>query len=281
MQAIASVASGHTRGVNGPDRATELLAPLRDDASHAAILLDVDGTLAPIVGHADDARISEPLRTVLSAVARQYAVVGCVSGRRASDARRIVSIGSVAYIGNHGAELLPPSGVEPKVEPELRDWGRRVQEFSRAADTPELRRLRVRFEDKETIVGFHWRGAPDEDEARAAVEALAADAEAAGFQTHWGRKVLEVRPPLAIDKGVGIRNLLRGTDVEHAMYAGDDVTDLDAFRALDELVEAGELRTRVRIGVRSDEGPDEISREADAVVDGPPGVQRLLQSLVT
>lgn len=259
----------------------ELLAPLREDPAHAAILLDVDGTLAPIVGHAADARISEPMRAVLSTIARQYGMVACVSGRRASDARRIVSIGSVAYVGNHGAELLLASAPEPHIHPELREWSRRVQDFSREADTRELHRLRVRLEDKDTIVGFHWRGAPDEDEAHAAVEAVAADAERAGFETHWGRKVLEVRPPIPMNKGVGVRNLLRGTDVEHAMYAGDDVTDLDAFRALGELVDEGELRTAVRIGVRSDEGPEEILGEADAVVEGTAGVQRLLQSLVS
>jgi trehalose 6-phosphate phosphatase len=267
--------------VNASAQATELLAPLREDPAHAAILLDVDGTLAPIVGHADDARISEPMRAVLSAAALAYRVVGCVSGRRASEARRIISIGSVAYVGNHGAEVLPPSGTHPHVDPELRDWGRRVQDFARDADTRELRRLRVRLEDKEAIVAFHWRGAPDEDEAYAAVEAIASDAEEAGFDTHWGRKVLEVRPPVPIHKGMGVRNLLGGSDVQHAMYAGDDVTDLDAFRALDELVEEEELRTAVRIGVRSDEGPEEICREADAVVDGTAGIQRLLESLVS
>ncbi|MDQ6749273.1 MAG: trehalose-phosphatase [Actinomycetota bacterium] len=266
--------------MNAPAQAAELLAPLREDAGHAAILLDVDGTLAPIVGHADDARISEPMRAVLTAVARRYEVVACVSGRRACEARRIVSIGSLTYIGNHGAELLAPSAVEPHVDPELRDWIRRVQDFSREAHTGELQALDVRLEDKESIVGFHWRGAPDEDEARDAVEGLAADAEAAGFQTHWGRKVLEVRAPLSIDKGVGVRNLLGETDVAHAMYAGDDVTDVDAFRALGELVDEGELQTAVRIGVRSDEGPEEITREADAVVEGTEGVQRLLASLV-
>jgi trehalose 6-phosphate phosphatase len=257
----------------------ELLAPLREDPTHSAVLLDVDGVLAPIVRHAEDARISEPLRSVLSAVARRYLLVACVSGRRASDARRIVSIGSIAYVGNHGGEVLPASGTQPHVDPELRAWGRRVQAFAREADTRELHRLRVRLEDKDTIAGFHWRGAPDEEAARAAVKRVAADAERAGFHTHWGRKVLEVRSPLQIDKGVGVRKLLRGTDVTRAMYAGDDATDLDAFRALRELVEEDELKTAVRIGVRSDEGPAEIEREADCVVEGTPGVQRLLQSL--
>jgi trehalose 6-phosphate phosphatase len=83
-----------------------------------------------------------------------------------------------------------------------------------------------------------------------------------------------------IDKGVGVRNLLDDADVAHAMYAGDDATDLDAFRALADLAAEGRLQTAVRVGVRSDEGPAEIEREADVLVDGPSGVHRLLESLL-
>jgi trehalose 6-phosphate phosphatase len=259
---------------------TELLIPLRADPVHAAVMFDVDGTLAPIVRHADDATISESTRSLLTAIARQYGVVACISGRQASDTRRIVSIGSIAYVGSHGGELLPPGGVEPVVDPDLRAWSRRVQAFKRQADTAKLAHLRVRLEDKGAIVAFHWRGAPDEPAAAAAIQEIARAAEEAGFHTHWGRKVLEVRPPVRIDKGVGVRTLLRGTDVEAALYAGDDNTDLDAFRALGELVDEGRLSTAVRIGVRSDEGPAEIEQEADAVIDGPAGVHRLLEALM-
>ncbi|MDX6643523.1 MAG: trehalose 6-phosphate phosphatase [Solirubrobacteraceae bacterium] len=258
---------------------TELLAPLRADPRRAAAMFDVDGTLAPIVRHADDAAISEATRSLLTAIARRYGLVACISGRRASDTRRIVSIGSIAYVGSHGGELLPPGGVEPRVDPELRGWQRRVQAFAREADDAALARLRVRLEDKGPIAAFHWRGAPDEAAAAAAVEQIARDAEQAGFHTHWGRKVLEVRPPVRIDKGIGVQTLLRGADVDAALYVGDDNTDLDAFRALGDLVEQGRLRTALRIGVRSDEGPAEIEQEADVVVDGPAGVQRLLEAL--
>ena len=259
---------------------TELLSAMIDDPDRSAILLDVDGTLAPIVRHSDDAMVPAATRSLLSAVAKRYAVVACVSGRRATDTRRIVSIGSIAYIGNHGGEVLPPSGTQVQIEPELRAWTQRIRGFAHTADTAELRRLRVRLEDKGPITGFHWRGAPNETEAEMAVRAIASDAEAEGFHTHWGRKVLEVRPPVQLDKGIGVRNLLDAADVTHAMYAGDDATDLDAFRALADLAAEGQLQTALRVGVRSDEGPAEIEREADLLVDGPAGVYRLLESLV-
>jgi trehalose 6-phosphate phosphatase len=68
--------------------------------------------------------------------------------------------------------------------------------------------------------------------------------------------------------------------VRAALYVGDDATDLDAFRALAEMTQAGELAAAVRVGVGSDEGPPEIGEEADAVVDGPDGVRRLLDALL-
>jgi trehalose 6-phosphate phosphatase len=258
----------------------EALAPLRADPARSAVLLDVDGTLAPIVRHADDATVPEAVRGVLIKVAKVYGVVACVTGRRASDARRIVSIGSIAYIGSHGGELLRPGQVRPEVDRALEDWTRRVQEFAREADTAQLSRLRVRLEDKSSIVAFHWRGAPDEDAAREGVDALANRAEAVGLSTHWGRKVLEVRPPVRMDKGIGVRRLLREADAQAALYAGDDATDLDAFAALGELQEQGRLATVVLVGVRSEEGPGEIVERADLVIDGPGDVRALLEALL-
>jgi trehalose 6-phosphate phosphatase len=244
------------------------------------VLLDIDGTLAPIVERAADARIPEATRWLLIEISRRYGVVACVSGRRASEARAMISIGTISYLGSHGAEVLKAGWTEAVLDPALEDWARRIHEFAREADSPDLRRRRVRIEDKGAIVAFHWRGAPDEDAARAAVDGLAARAEADGLRTHWGRKVLEVRPPVRIDKGAGIASLLDGLELDAAMYAGDDATDLDAFRMLRQLVAEGKIGHAVTVGVRSDEGPAAIVDEADVVVDGTEGMRELLAALV-
>ncbi|UGS39174.1 trehalose-phosphatase [Capillimicrobium parvum] len=258
------------------------LEPIRADPARAAVLLDVDGTLAPIVRHADDAHVPEPTRSVLIAVSRKYPVTACVSGRRAAIARRIVSIGSISYVGNHGAELLRAGRTEPELDPEFAAAGERVRAFRDEVwrDDARLQRLRVRGEDKGEIAAFHWRGAPDEAVAEAAVQEVAAHAEAAGLVAHWGRKVLEVRPPVHVDKGAGIARLLAGVDVDTAMYVGDDTTDLDAFRGLRALVAQGRLESALCVGVRSDETPPELEREADLLVDGPAGVRSVLEALL-
>src|SRR3954454_10365863 len=186
----------HTRPVSAAATLSDAIAPLRADPSRAGVLLDVDGTLAPIVRHADDAHVPEPTRVPLIAVAKRYGLVACVSGRQAAIARRIVSLGTITYVGNHGAEILRGGATEVEHDPELAGWARRVQEFARGAMTEELHRLRVREEDKEIIAALHWRGAPDEDAAEAAVLKVGEAAREAGFWTHLGRKVLEIRPPV-------------------------------------------------------------------------------------
>ncbi len=258
----------------------ELIAPLKADPQGSAVLLDVDGVLAPIVQHAGDAHMPETTRRPLIEVAKQYGIVACVSGRRASDARSIVSLGSIAYLGSHGSEVLLPGATTPTLDPGLEGWSRKVRAFTDEHFDESLRRLRVRLEDKEAIAALHWRGAPDEAQAQAAVEEVARAAEAAGLKAHWGRKVLEVRPPVRIDKGAGIVTLLRDRPLAAAIYVGDDRTDIDAFRGLGELVEAGSLRTAVRIGVRSGEEPSELEERADLMVDGTDGVRDLLGALL-
>jgi trehalose 6-phosphate phosphatase len=272
--------SGHTKDVTSA-LSYEAVAPLRQDPAHAAILLDIDGTLAPIVDQPDEASVPEGTRQLLIQISRRYGLVACVSGRRASEARAMVSIGTITYLGSHGAELLRAGWTTPVLDPRLRDWAHQIREFGNRVDTPDLRRLRIRVEDKGAILAFHWRLARDEEAARAAIDAVAAQAEAEGLRTHWGRKVLEVRPPVQIDKGAGIASLLQDTDVDGAMYVGDDVTDLDAFRMLRRLADEGRLTHVVRVGVRSQEGPAEIVSEADIVVEGTDGVQELLSVLLT
>lgn len=258
----------------------DALAPLLEDPAHAAVLLDIDGTLAPIVRHADDAHVPEPTRTPLIAIAKRYGLVACISGRRAIVARRIVSLGSITYVGNHGGEVLRGGTTEPEIHPEAAEWRRRVQGFAeRETARPELHRLRVRGEDKDIIYAFHWRGAPDEAAAEEALREVAARAEAEGLATHWGRKVLEVRPPVRFDKGKGVERLLAEADVTVALYAGDDRTDIDAFDALRAAVAAGRLERAICVGVRSDETPPELIEAADVLVDGPTGVRLLLNRL--
>jgi trehalose 6-phosphate phosphatase len=272
---------GILRRVSAPtaEMLAETLRPLTDVPREAAVFCDIDGTLAPIVQRAEDAKVPEGTARLLAAIGRRYGCVACISGRSVAEARRLVGVGGIAYAGMHGVEMLWPGATRPEMSPEVSAWAERVRQFVRDNDSRELRILRVRIEDKGPIWAYHWRGAPDEDAARERVKDIADAAEEAGFHVHWGRKVLEVRPPLPIDKGQAVRALVHRSPVRAALFAGDDVTDLDAFEALDELVAEGLLSRAVRVGLRSEEGPPEIVERADLVVDGVPGFRTVLQAL--
>ena len=254
------------------------LAPFAAEPERSALLFDIDGTLAPIVLDPRDAAVPGRTRSLLAQLESRYALVACVSGRRALEARRIVGLDSILYVGNHGLERLEPGAARTVTDPALEPLAASVRAFAQRAYEPELEALGVRLEDKDAIWSFHWRGAPDEDAARRALATVAADAEHEGLVPRWGRKVLEIRPRVATDKGTAVATALDERPLARALYAGDDTTDLDAFRKLRAL-EAERRIESLCVGVRSSEGPPEITREADIVVEGPEGVAELLEAL--
>lgn len=253
-------------------------ARLGSRPERAAAFFDLDGTLAPIVARPEDARVPQRTRELIARIAERYRLVGVVSGRRATDARRIMDLDRLTYLGNHGFELLAPGAerAAPSVALTAADTAGR---FAAAIDPERLRAAGLRVEDKGAIIALHWRGAPDPDAAQSAAATIAAEAEAEGLSTHRGRMVLELRPPVAVDKGVALAAVLSGEPIEAAFYAGDDRTDADAFRALGELAEAGRLQDAVRVAVVSEETPPEVSQCADLAVAGPAGFVAVLEAL--
>jgi trehalose 6-phosphate phosphatase len=239
-----------------PAPAADALARLAEAPERAAILLDVDGVLAPIVERPQDARVPEETRAELLRIHRRYGLVACVSGRAGEDARRVVGLAELVYVGNHGLELEPESAV----------WGQRLRHFIAEVDWPAT-------EDKGLSASLHYRELEDEARARAMLEEVAERARAAGFVARFGRKVLEVLPPVRADKGTAIRRLLAQYRLDRALYAGDDTTDLDGFRALDG------LELPVRVAVASREGPAELREAADIVVADPAAFAELLKKL--
>ena len=234
----------------------DLLARLAEDPTKAALFLDVDGVLAPIVPRPDDARVPDETREELRRLNEHYALVACISGRAGADAQRIVGIPDLVYVGNHGLEL----------DDEAAEWGERLQRFLAEVAWSAT-------ENKQLTASLHYRGSPDERAARTALEDVKARAEREGFVARFGRKVLEVLPPLDVNKGTAVRQLLAERNLSRALYAGDDTTDLDGFRALDG------LDLSVRIAVASEEGPAELREVADLTVTGSQELLAVLRRL--
>jgi len=256
-----------------------VLEALRADPSRTAILTDVDGTLAPIVARPEDATVPGRAAELLRLLSGRYGLVGCVSGRRAEEARRLVGVEEIAYAGNHGLELLLPGDERARLDPSLRGREHGATGFVDGLDAAELERLGLRREDKGPIQALHWRGAGDERAAEARAHEIAAEAGRAGLEPHWGRKVLELRPAGGGGKDIAVGALLASDGIAVAAYAGDDRTDLDAFRRLRDLREKGELETAICVGVASSEAPPELAEESDLRVEGPDGWLAILESL--
>ena len=235
--------------------AEALLEVLAENPAEAAIMLDVDGTLAPIVARPELASVPESTRTELRRLVDRYALVACISGRTGEDAARVVGVDGPVYVGVHGLELAP----------EAERWRGPLREFAESVDWP--------VEDKGLAVVFHYRQAEDEEAALGILRGVADRATALGLQAQFGRKVLEVRPPVADDKGTAVRALLEQRGLRRALYAGDDTTDLDAFRGLDG------LEVSARIAVASAEGPPKLREAADIVVESPAELAELLRRL--
>lgn len=232
------------------------LALIASEPADAAIFLDVDGVLAPIVDRPEDARVPEGTRAELARLASSYGLVACVTGRPSEVAREIVGVPELIYAGEHGLEL----------EPEAERWASRIHGF--AAEVPW-----TAVEVKPLSVAFHYRNEPDADAARLTLEPVAAAALDAGLKPRWGRMVLEVLPPLEVSKGTAVRRLLEESGLRRALYAGDDTTDLDGFTALDGLEAA------VRVAVVSAEGPAELGERADLLVGSTDAFAELLARL--
>jgi trehalose 6-phosphate phosphatase len=235
--------------------AEDLLASLAESPDEAAILLDVDGTLAPIVSRPELATVPEETRAELRRLVTRYALVACISGRTGEDAARVVGVDGPVYVGVHGLELAS----------EAEAWRDPLREFAESVDWP--------VEDKGLAVVFHYRESADEEAAFAELQRVAARATALGLEAQFGRKVLEVRPPVAANKGTAVRTLLDQRRLRRGLYAGDDTTDLDAFRGLDG------LDLSVRIAVASSEGPPALVEAADLVVESPARLVELLRRL--
>ncbi|MEX2107942.1 MAG: trehalose-phosphatase [Solirubrobacterales bacterium] len=256
-----------------------LLAPLRDDPPRSSILTDVDGTLAPIAERPEQATVPARATELLEELSERFGLVGCISGRRALEARRLVGAEGIAYAGNHGLELLLPGEEEPRLDPSLQGREDDAARFVAALGEETLAEAELRLEGKGPIQALHWRGAGDERHAEARAHEIAAEAGRDGLEPRWGRKVLELRPVGGGGKDSAVAALLAGDGISAAAYAGDDRTDLDAFRRLRELRDEGELDLAVCIGVSSPEAPPELAEEADLSVDGPPGWLEILESL--
>lgn len=230
--------------------------------AHAALLFDLDGTLARIVAHPEDARLVDGMREAIEDLVARAAMVAVVTGRPESFVREQLPVDGVRVVGLYGLEGAAPIG----------------EEIRGAVETAVAREPGAMVEDKTVTLAVHVRNAPDPDAAEARLRpVLAAIAARHGLALLEGKRVLELAPAGGGGKGDVVRELVAGSGAAAALYAGDDLADLGAFAALDEL--AGSGLAVCKVAVLGDEVPLALREAADVVVAGPEGLLGLLRAL--
>lgn len=249
----------------------------RKRASTAGILLDFDGTLSELVPLPSDARPAEGVAEILTDLSARYRAVTIVSGRSAHELLEWLGP-SIDIWGVHGAErthagevvvseiAAPYLGLMKEVHDEAM---RRIEELGIAG---------VLVEDKGVMVGLHYRAAADHEVAARELRALTEDlARRFGLWHAEGKRAFELRPPIELSKARVVTEVTTAASLDPVLFAGDDVVDLPAFDALDELRSQGV--DTIRVAVTSEEAPAELIERADVVVEGPTGMLTLLRSL--
>ncbi|MBI4300552.1 MAG: trehalose-phosphatase [Chloroflexi bacterium] len=254
-----------------------------DDISHIAslaplgLVTDIDGTISEIAPTPQEARVSPSIRRKLARLASHLAVVAAVSGRTAEQARQMVGADGLLYVGNHGLEYL--SGGELELTAEARPY---LPAIASALEALK-RRLNVEgllFEEKLATAAIHYRAAADPSAARAAIlEALRRLPQAKELAIAEGKMVVELRPPVPVDKGTALRDIVKRYGLAGLFYVGDDRTDLDAFLALAELRRTGACQG-ISIAVAGAETPSQVVEAADYRVSSVADVEGFLSWLL-
>lgn len=244
-------------------------------AAPAGVLTDLDGTLSLIVDDPAAARLVDGAASALKRLAQRVALVGVITGRSAADARRILGTDALLVVGNHGLEWLEPGTRDAGMPPQSQELEADVERALLAV--PQLPGVTV--ERKGLSATIHVRAAADPAAALAAVEGRLRSAALPGVELRGGRMSLEVRPAAAGDKGSALRSVVERHGLRGLLVLGDDVTDVDMFRAAAELRANGTLSAAVLAVRGGHEVPASVEAAADATLASPAEVVQLLEVL--
>jgi len=240
------------------------------------LISDIDGTISPLAERPEEARVSAGCHEQLSILSQKLVLVALVTGRAAADARRMVNLPGIVYIGNHGLEEWRDGA--SIILPQAARFAHRIPDAMRRIQS-QVNIDGLLYENKGVTGSIHYRLTPDPDAARkkimTAVEPLS---EIFDFRVTEGRMVIEIRPPVDIDKGVAVERLVNSNKLTGVIYLGDDLTDVDAFQAVRRLRETGMLG--LALGVIDTDTDPAVKYNSDWLLHGVGEVERFLSDLI-
>jgi trehalose 6-phosphate phosphatase len=244
-------------------------------ASPSGLLTDFDGTLSPMVADPALARPAEGVPAALERLAAGDVLVAIITGRAALDVRAMLGVTSVLVAGNHGTEWLEPDAAETHSLLDTDDVRGRLMDV--LARLPALDGVTI--EEKGLSASIHYRGATDPKTAQAAILDALGDVRAVGLELRHGRMSVELRPIGAGDKGSAAREVVARHGLRGVVVMGDDVTDLDMFRAVAALRDGGQLSAAIIAVGGAGEVPPEVAAASDVVLESPEQAAELLDRL--
>ncbi|MGI8405843.1 MAG: trehalose-phosphatase [Thermomicrobiales bacterium] len=263
-----------------PEVLDQVLAVLK--SAPAAVLTDFDGTLSPVAPVPDAAFLHPDVARVLPELKERLHLLAVITGRATADASAKVGIPDLLYVGNHGLEwsengvyLAHPVGIEAE---------RAVSETLAAIEddlkSEEIELTGLLFENKRLSASIHYRLVTDPPAFEAHLIPIAERRAAEyGLRLSGGKMTLELRPTSSISKGTAVEQIVKDRGLNGAMFFGDDVTDVDAFRALKRLRADGLLKSALAIGVLSTDTHPSVIAESDLLLGGVDDVAALFVAL--
>lgn len=253
----------------------EALRPLVERPERTGLFLDLDGTLCSLVDAPEDVRMPPETRALLRELHDRYGAVVVISGRQARSLARIVDLPPLTYVGNHGLEVIEENRRRILLPEDVAARMRRLEEALRALGVEG-----TLLELKELSHAIHYRRSPDPGRTRQQVLEALDGLDLQGTRITEGKMLVQIRPDYPLDKGKALEMVALERGVDRVLYAGDDTTDLDAFRTISELGGRGGMYG-VKVAVWHPDTPRELLDQADFVVQGVEAVQELLRRLST
>ena len=244
------------------------------------LALDFDGTLSPIAPTAEGARLYPGARELLER-ARRHARVAIMTGRAIDDGAEKIDVEGLTYIGTHGLEWSEglPWTHPIEIDEEALAYAAPGKYLLDLVEQHEDELPGVYIQRKRIGGTLHYRLASDPEETRQKLLAILAEpARRVNMSLSEGKRMVEVRVPLAIDKGQALLRFARRYNLRGVLFAGDDRTDLDAALAIPRLRAEGVAA--LSVVVRHPDTLPELLRAADIVVQGVPGMIALLAETV-
>jgi trehalose 6-phosphate phosphatase len=244
------------------------------DQKRIGVVSDFDGTLSILTADPFKPAITPRNYDLLAALAGRLPLVSVVSGRSAGDLRERVGIPDLVYVGGHGLERWVDGQVVPV--PEAHHYHEPIKQVIQQLDLQPG----MSIENKGATMSIHYRNAPDPGAIFQTYDPVMRHlAEQHGLDYFTGKNIFEFRPPLEVNKGTVLRDLVVEYQLDGAIFLGDDVTDADGMKMARELRGAGACFT-VGLAVESNNMPAVVREHADLLAWDIPDVEALFDNLL-